>query len=86
MENKMNKAMELINSQKEKINKEKEKILIAETRREVNLNNLKEQENKVKDLGYDPNKLSEVIEKMLNEKKTLEKELDDILEELENDI
>lgn len=86
MENKMNKAMELINSQKEKINKEKERILVAETRREVNLNNLKEQEEKVRDLGYDPDKLSEVIEKMIEEKKTFEKELDDILEELENDI
>lgn len=86
MDTKINKAMELINLKKDEISKRKNNILIAETRREENLKSLEEDKKKIVALGYDPEKIDEVVMTMTEELKTLESELDSILENLESNF
>lgn len=83
MEKKITNAMELINAQKEDIAKRKNQILVAETRRNDNTKLLEEEKKKVVDLGYDPEKIDEVLSSMEMKKQEFEKEIDDIILELE---
>lgn len=80
------KAMELIQKKKEYISEQKTKISIAEGRRVDNLNAIEELKKEVKELGFDPENIEEEIKKLENSIKEENKELSDIILELENEI
>lgn len=80
------KAMELIQKKKEYISEQKTKISIAEGRRVDNLNAIEELKKEVKELGFDPENIDSEIKKLEQSIEEQNKELSDIILELENEI
>lgn len=80
------KAMELIQKKKEYISEQKTKISIAEGRRIDNLNAIEELKKEVKELGFDPENIEDEIKKLEKSIEEQNKELSDIIIELEDEI
>lgn len=80
------KAMELIQKKKEYISEQKTKISIAEGRRIDNLNAIEELKKEVKELGFDPENIDDEIKKLEQSIEEQNKELSDIIIELEDEI
>lgn len=80
------KAMELIQKKKEYISEQKTKISIAEGRRIDNLNAIEELKKEVEELGFDPENIEDEIKKLEKSIEEQNKELSDIIIELEDEI
>ena len=80
----LEKALNLLETEKNELKKKKEEKLRAETRIEENQKGLKSDYEEVKLLGYDPEKIDEVLEELDQSLLTFENEIKEIIEKLEN--
>lgn len=85
IQEKVDKATQLIQEQKKEITAKISKINVAEGRQEENLKNIELTNKKIEDLGVKPEKINDVIKELNEELSSLEKNLDDIILELKDD-
>lgn len=79
----LEKALNLLEAEKAELKKKKEEKLRAETRIEENEKGLKKDYEEVKLLGYDPEKIDEVLEELDETLMSLEGDIQDIITKLE---
>lgn len=81
----INKAMQLIQTEKEYITKQKTNISVAEGRRNDNNKAIEELKQEAVDAGFDPENLDKEIEKLNQIIESKNQELIDIISELESE-